>query len=78
MTRQKKEIWKRINTIEREIAIDMQLGCGFAPADAYDDMYDAIHDLEEELARLSHYSSYKEYCMDDRGKCGITEELPFV
>lgn len=33
MTRQKKEIIKKIDEIEMFIAADEELGCGFAPAD---------------------------------------------
>ena len=42
MNREKKEIIKRIDDIERFINADMELGCGFAPADFYDPLYREI------------------------------------
>ena len=77
MTRQKKELLKRIDEIQEFIAVDEQLGCGFAPADFYNDLYEEIYELQTKLARLSHYSSVEEMMNDTRG-CGETEELPFL
>ena len=57
MTRQKKEILKKISDLQKWIAVDLELGCGFAPANAYDDMYEEIYRLEGELAHLQHYES---------------------
>jgi hypothetical protein len=74
MTRQKKEIIKRIEEIQTFIAVDEELGCGFAPAGFYDPLYEQIYALEGELARLSHYGSVEEMYMDDRG---MRSELPF-
>ena len=74
MTRQKKEIRKRIDEIQMFIAADEALGCGFAPAGFYDPLYEQIYALEGELARLSHYGSVEEMYMDDRG---MRSELPF-
>ena len=76
MTRQKKEIMKKINEIEEFIAVDQQLGCGFAPAEAYDSLYQQIWKLNEELARLSHYPDAMTMMHDTRG-CGL-ETLPFI
>ena len=75
MTRQKKEIRKRIDEIQMFIAADEALGCGFAPAGFYDPLYEQIHELEDQLARLSHYGSVEEMYMDDRW---MRSELPFV
>ena len=69
MTRQKKEIIKKIDEMERWIAVDEELGCGFAPAGAYDEMYKEIYRLQEELARLQHYASVEDMLYDTRG-CG--------
>lgn len=74
MTGQKKEIIKRIEEIQTFIAVDEELGCGFAPAGFYDPLYEQIYALEGELARLSHYGSVEEMYMDDRG---MRSELPF-
>lgn len=76
MTRQKKEIIKKINEIYTFIEVDDELGCGFAPAGFYDPLYQQAADLEEELAHLSHYASAEEMRMDFRG-CE-NEGIPFV
>ncbi len=76
MTRQKKEIIKKIGEIEDFIQVDEALGCGFAPAHFYDPLYEEIHKLQEELAHLSHYDSYMEMMMDGRWMKAV-EELPF-
>lgn len=66
MTRQKKEIIKKIDEIHEWIAVDEEMGCGFAPPDFYNPLYEEIHKLEAELARLSHYNSVDEMYHDDR------------
>ena len=75
MTRQKKEIIRKIDEAERFIAVDMELGCGFAPADAYREIEEYIYGLQEELARLSHYESVEDMFYDPRGSA---QELPFI
>lgn len=75
MTRQKKEILKKIDEIQNFIAVDEELGCGFAPAGFYDELYERIWKLQEQLAKLSHYESVEEMMADTRG-CGA--ELPFL
>ena len=75
MTRQKKEILKKIDDMYEWIAVDEQLGCGFAPPGAYDGMYDEIRRLEDDLARLRHYECAEAMFCDERG-CG-GEVLPF-
>ena len=77
MTRQKKEIIRKIDEIEMFIAADEALGCGFAPTEFYDPLYEQIYGLQEQLARLSHYESVEEMLYDTRG-CGQTDTLPFV
>ena len=77
MTRQKKEILKKIDDLRIWIAVDEELGCGFAPADAYLETYEEIDRLERELAGLRHYDGVEEMYNDARG-CGSTEELPFI
>lgn len=76
MTRQKKEIIKKINDMEMWIAADMELGCGFAPPDAYADMEQEIWRLYEELAHLQHYESAEEMFHDDRWMTNDTD-VPF-
>ena len=75
MTRQKKEIMKKIDEMHTFILADIELGCGHAPAGFYDPIYQQISDLEEELAHLSHYASAMEMMMDSRG-CE-NEGIPF-
>ena len=76
MTRQKKEILKKIDEIQTFIAVDEKLGCGFAPAGFYDELYEQIWKLQEQLAKLSHYESVEEMMADTRG-CG-EGTLPFL
>ena len=67
MTRQKKELAKKIDWLYGMIEVDMELGCGMAPAGAYDDTYKIIYGLQEELAHLSHYSTVEDMMYDTRG-----------
>ncbi len=67
MTRQKKEIIRKIEEMERWIVADEELGCGFAPAGAYAGMEREIYRLQEELARLQHYASVEDMLYDTRG-----------
>jgi len=67
MTRQKKEIIKKIDEMQTWIAIDEELGCGFAPPNAYAGMERKIYRLQEELARLQHYNSVEDMLFDTRG-----------
>lgn len=60
MSRQKKEILKKNDEIQTFIAVDKELGCGFAPAGFYDELYERIWELETQLAKLSHYESVEE------------------
>ncbi len=79
MTRQKKELIKKIDEIERFIAVDTELGCGFAPAGAYDALYEQIYELNRQLAELSHYNSVEEMLFDDRAYRGYMQDdaVPF-
>lgn len=78
MTRQKKEIMRRIDEIENFIAADEQLGCGFAPVNFYEPLEREAWDLREELARLMHYDNAMEMMMDTRGGQERYPEIPFV
>ena len=60
MTRQKKELIKKIDEMEKEIAVDQELSHGMAPAGAYEDMESEIWRMQDELARLQHYESYED------------------
>ncbi len=80
MTRQKKEILKKIADIEEWIAADEEMGCGFAPASFYDLLYEEIHKLEEQLAKLMHYDSVLEMYHDNRWMKGQqdAEKMIFI
>ena len=67
MTRQKKEIEKRILEIQRFIEADQELGCGFSPAGAYADAEHESDQLFEKLAHLRHYESAEAMMYDCRG-----------
>jgi hypothetical protein len=71
MTREKKEILKRIEEIETWIAVDMNLGCGFAPPDCYDDLYQEINNLLDRLAHLCGYENHMEMEQDQRRRAGL-------
>ena len=68
MTRQKKELLKQIEHMERSIETDTQLGFGYAPPAAFDRTYEEIYKLREELANLRHYASVEEMLSDTRGQ----------
>lgn len=79
MTRQKKEIIKRIEYLNEMIEVDMALGCGMAPAGAYDDTYEEISRLYDELAHLRGYADGTEMMYDTRGYDPAADpDLPFV
>lgn len=64
MTRQKKEIWKKINELNMYMAVEEELGCGFTPADWFAPIEHEIYELEEQLAKLSHYNSVEDMQYD--------------
>ncbi|MBR2790251.1 MAG: hypothetical protein IKD70_06520 [Eggerthellaceae bacterium] len=76
MTRQKKELLREIREIDDCIALEKELGCGFAPADAFAELEDRQWGLLEKLARLSHYGNATEMLNDDRHIPG-DDSLPF-
>ena len=60
MTRQKKEILKKIEEIDNFILADEALGCGMAPPDFYRPLYQEIERLAEELAHLRGFKDQQE------------------
>ena len=66
MTREKKEILKKIEEMKMWIELDRQLGYGYEPLDAYDDMYLEIERLWDKLARLNGYTNREEMEHDPR------------
>ena len=77
MTRQKKELIRAIQEIDDFITADTEMGCGFAPADAYADLEEKQWNLLEQLAHLSHYTSAMEMLNDDR-HIPQDDDLPFA
>ena len=76
MTRQKRELLKQIQQMERSIETDTQLGLGYTPPGAFDKAYEEIYKLQEELAHLRHYASAEEMLCDTRGQV-LDMDLPW-
>jgi len=66
MTRQKKEIIKKIDFLQLGMEMDNMMGCGLPPA-VYEAREREIYSLWEELARLQHYNSVEDMLFDTRG-----------
>lgn len=77
MTRQKKELIKKIDNAYSFIDADQSLGCGFAPAGFYAPIEQQIADWEDELARLRHYECREAMFFDQRG-CQADSDIPFT
>lgn len=83
MTRLKKELGRRIGMLEEQIQDDYAMGCGCVPAGVFDDVYEEIWRLTEELARVSHYESAEAMLNDNRWmeaqiREGKVEPFPFA
>lgn len=76
MTRQKKEILKRIEIIQDGIDADIAMGCGCIPSNAFAKQEAEMDTLWEELAHLSHYNSAVEMFYDPRNQPG-GQDLPW-
>ena len=66
MTRQKKEIVKKIEYIQTGMEMDDLMGCGLPPK-VYETREKEIYTLWEQLARLQHYASVEDMLYDTRG-----------
>ena len=66
MTRQKKEILKKIDWLEGMIQADIELGCGYNRPDSHRDTEEEIYGLQVMLAKLSHYDSVESLIGDER------------
>ncbi len=64
MTRQKKEIAKKIDRLETGIEMDDLMGCGL-PQSICEER--EVYQLQKELARLQHYASVEDMLYDTRG-----------
>lgn len=69
MTREKKEILKKLDEIDRAMAIEEEMGCGFTPASYFEEMEQKYsYPLLERLSVLQHYNSVEEMMYDIRGQ----------
>lgn len=75
MTRQKKELVKKIEEIEMFMRAEEEMGCGFTPVDWFKPLEEQIYKLQEQLAKLSHYNSVEDMLYDNRGF--ELENVPF-
>ena len=66
MTREKKELLKKMHELEAFIEADKELSCGCYPDDAYDGLEEELHGLYEKMAGLCHFDSVMDWMMDDR------------
>ena len=73
----KKELIKKIDAMEMEIAVDRELSHGMAPASAYESMEAEIWRMQDELARLQHYESYEDKMYHPRFPLSSMGEFPF-
>ena len=67
MTRQKKEILKKLDRFQMEIDWNYRL-CPELPAEFYEDIYIEMEKLMEKLANLSHFSTLDRYMWDTHGE----------
>jgi len=66
MTRQKKEIIKKIDYILIGMEMDDLMGCGL-PQSICEEREREVYRLQEELAQLQHYASVEDMLYDTRG-----------
>lgn len=74
MKDKKQIIMEEIEDLEEQVRVDEQLSYGNAPAGAYDDIYQKIDKLQEELARIEGHTSFMDYIMSGTAE----KELPFI
>lgn len=67
MTREKREIIRRIDDLQFEMEIESQLNFGNLPEDGFEPYMREIHSLEERLSKLRHYDSVEDMYFDTRG-----------
>lgn len=81
MTREKKEIIKKIIEIDEFIEVDTELGCGFSPEGAYSELEQMTYELQKKLAKLSHYNSVEDMMYETKNPYSTyfeEQELPFI
>lgn len=66
MTRQKKEIIKKVERVQLGMEMDDLMGCGL-PTAVCETREKEIYTLWEQLARLQHYASVEDMLYDTRG-----------
>lgn len=79
MTRQKKEIIKKIDEAQRFFDAEYEMGCGFGGAAIAENEGRTLAPLYEELARLQHYETVEDMLYDPRGQYGYLHDgsVPF-
>lgn len=70
MNRYKKELLKQIDAIDRHIAAEAELGCGFTTFKFLESLEALKAPLFAKLAELSHYNSVEEMMFDERQLIG--------
>lgn len=60
MTRQKKELIKKIEYIDNLILAEDELGCGMTPPNFYRSLFQEVERLAEELAHLRGFKDQQE------------------
>ena len=66
MTRQKKEIIKKVERVQLGMEMDDLMGCGL-PTAVHETREKEIYTLWEQLARLQHYTNVEDLLHDTRG-----------
>lgn len=67
MTRQKRELRRKIDALQTSINLAGAFGC-YPPAEWYEDIYIEMEELLEKLANLSHFSTLDRYLWDYHGE----------
>lgn len=67
MTREKKEILKKIEYLDRMKEIELEVGCGFFVDEIMDNFWKQEEPLFERLRILRHYDSIDSMFFDERG-----------
>ena len=69
MTRQKKELWNRINALQNTIAMECEGARGeFIPAGWFEAIYEEMEEAYDALAKLSHFPDMMAMLYDERGE----------
>ncbi len=67
MTRQRKEIIKKVERVQLGMEMDDLMGCGLPPA-VFEEREREIYSLWGQLAQLQHYACVEDMLYDTRGR----------